>query len=144
MENLWNIYRKSIEHLSFWGRSGVDLEWIWGRSGKYLGGILALVRTSCVDLEVSGVDLGSIWPSCALPPSAKIYRKSIEHLSKIYRTSIEHLLNIYRTSIEHVANIHRKTIEHVSNIYRTSIENQSNIYGKSIENQWKRGSGENI
>ena len=78
------------------GVFGVDLRWIWGVSGKYLGGILALVRTSSVDLEVSGVELGSIWPSCALPPSAKIYRKSIEHLSKIYRTSIEHLsTNLY-------------------------------------------------
>ena len=66
---------------------------------------------SGVDLEVSGVDLGWIWPSCALPPSANIYRKSIEHLSKIYRTSIEHLSNIYRKSIEHLSNIYRKSIE---------------------------------
>ena len=101
----------------------MDLGWIWGVSGGYLGGIPALVRTSSVDLEVSGVDLGSIWPSCALPPSAKIYRKSIENLSKIYRKSIENLSNIYRTSIENLSKIYRKSIEHPSKIYRKSIEN---------------------
>ena len=91
IENLSNIYGKSIVSGSIWGGSGVDLGWIWGGSGKYLGGVPALVRTSSVDLEVSGVDLGSIWPSCALPPSAKIYWKSVETLSNIYRTSIENL-----------------------------------------------------
>ena len=61
-------------------RFSVDLGWIlgvsgliWGGSRVDLGGIVALVRTSSVDPEVPGVDLGWIWPSCALPPSAKIY-----------------------------------------------------------------------
>ena len=37
-----------------------------------------------------------------LASSAKIYRKSIEHLSNIYRTSIEHLSNNRRTwQVEH-------------------------------------------
>ena len=92
--------RFSIDSGQIVDRFGVDLDWIWGVSGRYLGSILALVRTSGVDLGVSGVDLGWIWPSCAPPPSAKIYRKSIEHLSKIYRTSIENLSNIYRLEID--------------------------------------------
>ena len=71
IENPSNIYRKTIEHLSNICRFGVDLRWIWGGSGGYLGGIwgmLALVRTSGVDLGVSGMDLGRIWPPCAPPP----------------------------------------------------------------------------
>ena len=74
-----------------WEVSGVYLGWTWGGSGRYLGGTVGLVRTSTVYREGSGVDLGSIWPSCAPPPSAKIYRTSIENLSKIYGKSIENL-----------------------------------------------------
>ena len=74
-------------------RFSIDLGSIWGGSegylGGHLGGIPALVRTSTVDLEVSGVDLGWIWPSCAPAASANIYRKSIENQSNIYRTSID-------------------------------------------------------
>ena len=110
----------------------MDLGWIWGGSGVDLGGImggiLALVRTSGVDLGVSGVDLESICPSCAPPPSAKIYRTSIEHLSKINRRPIEILSNIYRTSVQHLSKIYRQSIENLSK----SVENLSKIYRKSI------------
>ena len=81
----------------------MDLGWIWGISGKYLGGIPALVRTSSVELGVSGVDLGWIWPSCPPPPSAKIYRTSVENLLNIYRKSFENLSKINRTSIENLS-----------------------------------------
>ena len=50
---IWNGSGVDLEWS--WSGSGVDLVWIWGGSGRYLGGILALVRTSGVDLGVSGV-----------------------------------------------------------------------------------------
>ena len=108
---------------------------IWGGSGMDLGGILAFVRTSGVDLEVSEVDLGWIWPSCAIPPTAKIHGKSIENLSKICRKSIEHLWKIYRKSIENLSKIYRPRIHPKfiqDPIHPNSTPNSSQTYRKSI------------
>ena len=58
---------------------------------------------------------------------ARLWRKSIEHLSKAYRTPIEHLLTIDRNSME--TRLWRTLIENLSNNYRKSIEHLSKIYG---------------